>query len=241
MDRGTDALKSHVQNCEQMEIRQTRRGCIQELLGCEAKTEFKYFIGENQIAHSLEDTDCFCRIFCNAIHPFKTVVKELNTDAELVTVDRPLNCPKAACKCCLYQEATFTSGGDEVGMMKEECYYCVPRFTIYDPEQKPMYKLHSPTCCGGMCVNCCAEGNPCGKGCCKISFRIYDPELSDTDGDAPYLGQILKKPKSAMVEIFTDAETFVVDFPKEATPAQKGVLIGASIFLNALFFEGDDE
>lgn len=241
MDRGTSALKSHVQNCEKMEIKQTRRGFCQEIMGCDAKTEFKYFIGDNQVATSLEDTDCFCRMCCNAIHPFKMVVKELNTEAEMVSVDRPLACAVGGCKCCCYQEATFTSGGEEVGSIKEECYYCVPRFTIYDPEQKPMYKLHMPTCLGGMCVNCCAEGNPCGKGCCKASFRVYDPELSNTEGDAPYLGQILKKPKSAMVEIFTDAETFVVDFPKDATPAQKGALIGTSIFLNAVFFEGQQD
>ena len=124
MDRGTSALKSHVQNCEQIEIRQTRRGFIQELLGCDAKTEFKYFIGENQIAESLEDTDCFCRMCCNAIHPFKMVVKELNTEAELVSVDRPLVfCAVSNCKCCCYQEASFTSGGDAVGSIKEECLY----------------------------------------------------------------------------------------------------------------------
>jgi hypothetical protein len=115
--------------------------------------------------------------------------------------------------------------------------YSVPRFVIYDGENNPMYKLHNPTCCAGMCVNCCAEGNPCGKGCCKISFRIFPSDQSDTDGDAPYLGKILKKPKSLGIELFTDADAFEVDFPKEATVAQKGVLIGTSIFLNAIFFE----
>jgi hypothetical protein len=115
--------------------------------------------------------------------------------------------------------------------------YSVPRFVIYDGEDKPMYKLHNPTCCMGTCVNCFAEGNPCGKGCCKISYRIFDSNQKDTDGDAPYLGQILKKPKSLGIELFTDADAFEVDFPKEATVAQKGVLIGTSIFLNAIFFE----
>lgn len=113
----------------------------------------------------------------------------------------------------------------------------VPRFMIYDGESKPLYKLHSPTCCGGMCVNCCAEGNPCGKGCCKVSFRVYDADQSDTEGDAPYLGQILKKPKSLRTELFTDADAFIVSFPESATAAQKGIMIGTSIFLNAIFFE----
>ena len=35
MDRGSDACKAHLANSSEMEIRQTRRGCLQEILGCE--------------------------------------------------------------------------------------------------------------------------------------------------------------------------------------------------------------
>ena len=73
----------------------------------------------------------------------------------------------------------------------------------------------------------------------KSSFRIYDAEASKTNGDAPFLGMILKKPKSAATEVFTDANAFEVDFPKDATADQKGILIGMSIFINSVFFEGD--
>ena len=241
MDRGSAPLKAHMANCSEMEIRQTRRGCFQELLGCEAKTEFKYFIGSDQIAQSLDDDDCFCRMCCGPIHPFKTAVKELNTEAELVTLDRPLACAVGACKCCCYQEADITSDGAKIGHIKEEYYYCVPRFNITDHDDQPLYKMHSPTCLGGMCVDCCAEGNPCGKGCCRVSFRFYDANQADTDGDAEYLGSVLKKPKSTMTEIFTDADAFEVKFPTEATPAQKGIFIASTIFLNALFFEYQDQ
>ena len=83
-----------------------------------------------------------------------------------------------------------------------------------------------------------AEGNPCGKGCCKQSFRIYPHDQEKTDGDAPYLGVILKKPKSFATAVFTDADAFVVDFPKDASADQKGILMGTSIVLNAVFYEG---
>jgi len=29
-------------------------------------------------------------------------------------------------------------------------------------------------------------------------------------------------------------------FPENATPAQKATIVGAAIFINAIFFEGDD-
>ena len=123
MDRGSDALKSHMNGCDELHMRQTKKGWFQELLGCEAKTEFKYFKGDTQIAHSIEDTDCFCRICCPVIHPFKTSVKELNTNNELVNVDRPLRCAAGGCKCCCYQEATISSNGQELGRVEEQCYY----------------------------------------------------------------------------------------------------------------------
>ena len=71
-DRGTDALKYHLGNCRNMDIRQTRRGWLQEmLLGCEARTEFKYYIDRQQVGHSMENSNCCCRICCVGIHPFQ--------------------------------------------------------------------------------------------------------------------------------------------------------------------------
>ena len=71
MDRGTsitDACRAHLQDASLLDIRQTRRGWIQECLGCQAQTEFKYYNADkNQIAHSLEEANCFCRIFCRYV------------------------------------------------------------------------------------------------------------------------------------------------------------------------------
>jgi len=44
-----------------------------------------------------------------------------------------------------------------------------------------------------------------------------------------------------MVEILTDAVTLDVSFPKNATPEQKGLLTGVGLFLNSVFFEGNDD
>ena len=157
----------------------------------------------------------------------------------MITVDRPFRCLIGGCKCCCYQEASVSSGGQELGSMKEDCFYCVPSFKINSPDGTPIYKVHPPTCCAGICMNCCAEGNPCcGKGCCKVPFHVYPADQEKTDGDAPFIGKILKKPKSLAVEILTDAEAFDVTFPDDATAQQKGLLMGSAIFINVNFFEG---
>jgi hypothetical protein len=243
MDRGTEAMGKYLTDMKKLSVRQTRRGCFQELLGCEAKTEMKYFTeGTDQIATSLEDSDCCLRLFCAPIRPFKTEVKELETEAEILTVERPLACAVAPCKCCCYQSMTFSSGGNDLGKIDEEYFYCVPRFTISDEKGNEVYKVHQPTCVGGMCVNCFTEGNPCcGSGCCKVAFHIYPASQEDTDGDANYDGKIVKVPKSLMTELFTEAEAFDITFPEDASSQQKAMLTGTALFINANFFEGNDD
>lgn len=243
-DRGCNnrTLQAHLGGCQKMDIRQTRRGWFQEMcLGCEARTEFKYFVDGHQVAHSLESSNCCCRICCNGIHPFEMQVQELNTQANILTLERPLRCHASSCKCCCYQQGIVTTGtGLELqllGSIQERCYICVPEFHIYDSQGNGLYRLHPPTCCCGLFVNVCAEGNPCcGRGCCKVPFHLFPYHQINTD-NAHHVGKILKKPKSLWTELFTDANAFEVDFPVDATAEHKGVLVGAAILLNAIFFE----
>jgi hypothetical protein len=244
MERGTDAMRLHMSEATtKMEVRQTRRGWLQECFGCEAKNEFKYFIGGNQIAHSLEDSSCPARMFCTPCYHWTMQVKELNTNTEIVTIDRPCAWPVGTCKCCCYQTATFASGGHNLGKVKETCYFCVPSFKMYDDQDRHLYTIHPPTCCCGVCPNCCTEGCPCTpRGCCKFPFWIFAPDQANTNGgDAPHVGKILKKPKSLMTEVFTEANAFDVDFPADATASQKAMLVGTSVFFNSIFFESQQE
>ena len=162
--------------------------------------------------------------------------------AELLTVDRPCVClPVGFCKCCCYQTASFSSGGNALGAITEQCYWCVPSFIISDAGGKPVYNVHPPTCCGGCCINCCTEGSGCGAVCCKAPFWIFDAKQANTDGYGEPLGKIVKQPISLATEIFTDANAFEITFPDQATTGQKAALVGTAIFLNAVFFEKNQE
>jgi hypothetical protein len=251
MDRGTDALKVHLTACSQLDVRQTRRGyCMECCCPCQARSEFHYMIpvdptttspDDRHIASSLEDSNPACRYCCSACHPFTMVVKEVNTNAELLTVQRPCRCMAMQFKCCCYQTARISSGGQRLGVVKEQCTYCVPSFRVTNDKGEALYIIHPPTCVNGYCYNPFTEGNPLGSGCCKLPFRIYPADAADTNGDAPYIGKILKRPKSAATEILTDANSFLIDFPAGANVEHKAILVGTSIFLNAVFFEGAGE
>ena len=84
---------------------------------------------------------------------------------QIIQVERPCKCAVGSCKCCCYQELSVHSSEHNtyLGKIVEQFFWCVPRFVVFDAKDKPVYKLHQPTCCGGACVDCCAEGNPCGK------------------------------------------------------------------------------
>ena len=51
---------------------------------------------------------------------------------------------------------------------------------------------------------------------------------------------IMKKPKSFAVEVFTDSDAFEVKFPTAASSDEKAIVAGSALFLNAVFFEGDN-
>ena len=74
-----------------------------------------------------------------------------------------------------------------------------------------------------------------------MPFHVYPVDKNGTSGGAEYAGKILKVPKSMAVEMFTDADTFGVTFPKKSKYEHKGLLIGTAIFLNANFFEGGQD
>ena len=58
-----DQLNSY----QSLSVQQTLKGCFQELLGCEANTEFRIATLENKtnyVMHAQEHTECWKRFFC---------------------------------------------------------------------------------------------------------------------------------------------------------------------------------
>ncbi len=157
----------------------------------------------------------------------------------LAIYDRPFKCPTGNMKCCCYQELeTLSPTGESVGKVKEDCWYCVPSYSLYSVaqgQQEPTlkYKIHMPTCCGGVCVNVCKEG--CCS--CRIPFYIYTP---GKEGDNDEIGKIVKVWSGLGTEIFTDADKFELLFPTDADPGNKATLLGMLFLLNTIYFERDN-
>ena len=160
---GTDVMKNTLQSCETIEIRQDRRGWLQECFCCITKSDFRYLMNDGsssksiEIARSKEEFTFPCRCCFAPCHAFDMTIKDTNKDTgpeEFLEVNRPFRCCVGTCKCCCNQEATIFSGDDHLGDIRESFWCCVPTFKVYDNEKEEIYMIRPPTCWNGMCIDC---------------------------------------------------------------------------------------
>jgi len=68
-----------------------------------------------------------------------------------------------------------------------------------------------------------------------IPCEVYALE-NGFEGKEP-VGRMAKIPKKTFKEVFNEINYYKIDFPDNATTDRKGLLLGSSILINALYFE----
>jgi hypothetical protein len=234
--------------------KQTTRGWCEELFCCEAQTEFKFATMAyplNNIMYALEESTCCVRACCPRLRPWDMNVSwgSAAGGQPLYRFVRPCKLDIASCKCCCYQQVNVSSHvtKQDLGMVIETFYFCVPTFrvtpcgttisylTLYiqvlRKDGSHEYDIHMPTCLGGMCVNCSTIGC-CG---CRIPFYIFPPGSGGEKGQE--VGRIVKVWSGLSNELLTQADNFEVEFPAASDEESRVRLLGALFLLNQLFFE----
>lgn len=69
-------------------------------------------------------------------------------------------------------------------------------------------------------------------------YRMY--VLSSFINYIQISGRMAKIPKKNFRDVFNETNYYKIDFPKEATANQKGLLLGSSMLINALYFENSE-
>jgi len=237
MDRGSekDVMRETLGSCDSMEIRHYRRGWWQEFFCFQTKSNFEYYNGKELVARSKEDFSYVCRCCFGPCHAFDMTILDAN-EKEFLEINRPFRCCPGTGKCMCNQEASIFSGDDYLGDVRETCWWCVPNFKVRNEDEKGVYMISPPTCCFNMCVNCCPGGqNTCPYGFCMIPCDVYLIE-NDVVGLEP-VARMAKIPKDSFKECFNEINYYKVDFPDGATVSDKGLLLGSSILINAVYFE----
>jgi hypothetical protein len=222
-------------------VKQTRKGWLQECLGCEANTEFKIATmadQQNDIMYAIENTSCCLRFWCPALRSFTMTVSEGGQSGGKIHSfhERPFRCHTGSCKCCCFQEIeTKDANGAVIGGVIEDFWWCVPNYKVMAGPSNTtgthQFNLHMPTCCCGMCVDCCSQG--CCS--CRVPFNIYVP---GKEGKDEQVGEIVKIWSGMKKELTSDADNFELRFPVGVDAQTKSRLLGATFLLNQLYYEG---
>ena len=213
---------------------------IEQITGCESPNRYFVFSQSPQGGMKLlfkckEYSGCCMRNCCPAdSREFNMLIKHINANTyytndfsnPFVIINRPFKC---TC-CCLERPEMLCTFGDSkqpLGRIKQPFSCCDPLFSIYDNTGTLKYSIHANCCqCGLVCRN-----TFCGK-LSGVIFNIYNSSNINSNP----VGSIIKKVASG-AELITSADSYQINFPPEASPNDKMLLIIAGLMVDYQFFE----
>ena len=188
--------------------------------------------------YSLEDSEFWMRCCCKNQRAFTQTIWTGSKDERgptVMTMEKSLSCGVAPCQCCCAPAIQFKGpDGTLIGSADVPWFFCLPKISLKDATGAEEYAVQQPSCCGGLVVDCAAEG--CCN--CKLPIYIYPPGKG---GKGEEVGKIIKLWRGMGTEVFTDATSFQVDMPKGIDAAAKSRILGTTMFINMLFFETGQE
>ena len=212
---------------------------LEQITGCESPNRYYVFSQSPQGGMKLlfkckEYSDCCMRNCCSASsREFNMAVKHIATAANLdenyttpfVSINKPFKC---TCFCLDRPEMLIKYGANNqpLGRIKQPFTCWDPEFSLYDSTGNKKFIIHADCCqCGLLCAN-----NFCGK-LAEAVFNVYN--ASNTTAPC---GTITKKCATAS-ELVTSADSYQINFPREANPEDKMILIAAGLMIDYQFFE----
>eukprot|EP00708_Paratrimastix_pyriformis_P003499 GAFH01002279.1.p2 GENE.GAFH01002279.1~~GAFH01002279.1.p2 ORF type:complete len:282 (-),score=80.65 GAFH01002279.1:376-1188(-) len=118
------------------------------------------------------------------------------------------------CKCYFHEIRAFSRAGALLGYVKRNFSCCERNYQVYNAAGQPMYFINGP---------CCSPW----------TFDIVNSA-------GQQVGSIKKKWGGVFKEVFTDADTFSVEFPP-ADPDCKAVILGAVFLIDFMYFEDNQK
>lgn len=270
-DAGSAPLHNFFDGKESFLVKQTPRGCCQELLGCEAKSEYKISAMDFEYMRSggwlkegatsqpdemyaLEESS-FCMRCC--WRDGRAMSIHLSAGGEeggpdIVEYQKPCGCPLSL------------SIPTDNGSIDCPCCCMLPELNTVTPDGEEINSSHY-VCDGYCCVPKFAymeedeeiyrvSPATCCGGCCpacrcqrtlSIPFYFHDPESMEriTDGqeDEELQPQIRKVWGGLRKECCTTADTFAVFFPRGCDANRKAGLLGLTFLLDFTVFERQGE
>eukprot|EP00455_Lapot_gusevi_P038910 TRINITY_DN435_c0_g1_i3.p1 TRINITY_DN435_c0_g1~~TRINITY_DN435_c0_g1_i3.p1 ORF type:complete len:201 (+),score=75.99 TRINITY_DN435_c0_g1_i3:51-605(+) len=172
--------------------------------------------------YAWEQTDCCTRMCCGSHRPF-TINIFNNQRQTLLTLTRPLRldsswflCLPINC-CCLQDLSVCDATGAEIGHIVQRFSLCSSVFDVRDSAGVTVATLTGP------CIVC---------QCLTADWQVTGPQGQE-------LGVLRRHVPDLARAIFTDADTFTVNFPTQMPVKHKALLMSAIFLIDFIFFEQD--
>lgn len=228
---------SELNNCTSVIIRQQPE-LFEAIVGCETANRYHVFGQTSQgckyLFKCLERSDFCMRCCCPSnIREFNMEMNHvINAGNQIASKKfanayKPLKCP---CFCCNRPEILVNVGDQSayIGKIKHIFTCLDPEFEVFEASGNLKYFVHADCCqCGLMCAN-----NMCGKFS-TATFNIYSV------GNNALVATITKMSAQSYSEMVTDADSYIVNFPQDATAHDKLLLIALGLLIDYQYFETD--
>ena len=211
--------------------------------GCETANRYHVFVqnaqGLTQYLFKCKEESGWCMRNCcpSSGREFNMKLKHINMANQISSNDfqntyanlfKPYKC---TCCCLARPELLLSLHGNEqkyIGKVKEEFTCCDPLFTIKDGNGSPVFVITCDCCqCGFLC-----RKNFCGK-LNEVKFSIFDVK---NQGGSP-VGSIVKRVAQNAGQLFSDADSYDVNFPVNSSPQEKFSLICCALMIDYQYFE----
>ena len=197
---------------------------------CETNNRYDVFCEMNGVKYFCfrckEDSSWCMRNMCPSDLRSFIINMILPDQRKFGILERPFKC---TCCCCARPivKGTF-SNGQPFGTINQPFTCCSPLFEAVDETDGSKYSVEIPYCqCGFMC-----RSNCCGK-CHEVNGNIYK------ENDFTHPVGSFKKVENCVLEMITDANSFEIIFPTDATVGDKLNILATVILIDYRFYESN--
>ncbi|XP_042190584.1 phospholipid scramblase 1 isoform X2 [Callorhinchus milii] len=179
------------------------------------KYEVKNSLGQ-RIYFAVEESDFCNRMCCGANRAFTIKILD-NVGQPIIQFTRPLACGFCCCPCCLNTMEVEAPPGNIIGYVTQEWHPFQPRFNVQDEKHETVLKIKGPC----LAFNCFGD----------VGFEVVSLDESNI------VGRITKQWSGLSREMFTDSDSFGIQFPMDLDVKVKAVLLGACLLVDFMYFE----
>ncbi|OCT59619.1 phospholipid scramblase 1 [Xenopus laevis] len=190
---------------------------LEAVTGFETCNQYELLSIVGQRIFTVQERSSLCaRCCCGSLRPLNLQVYD-PSGREVIHFIRPLKCTSCCFPCCLQELEVQSPPGHTVGYVAQSWHPFVPKYSLLTETREPVLKVVGP----------CIMSSCCGD----IDFQVKPMCESRS------VGRISKHWGGLAKEIFTDADNFGIQFPKDIDVKMKAVLLGACFLLDYVFFE----